>query len=120
MFEHKFVQLSLSASNLRDRDVLSKSDPMAIVYSKGRDGMLNELGRTEVVLNSVNPKWIAKFNMTYQFETVQYLVFHVYDVDTQFHNQDLKMLRLDEQDFLGEASCTLSEVWINPNSTTFC
>lgn len=47
---------------------------MAIVYSKGRDGMLNELGRTEVVLNSVNPKWIAKFNMTYQFETVQYLV----------------------------------------------
>nr|GLL29326.1 protein BONZAI 1-like isoform X1 [Ipomoea trifida] len=109
------IELSLSASNLRDRDVLSKSDPMAIVYSKGRDGMLNELGRTEVVLNSVNPKWIAKFNMTYQFETVQYLVFHVYDVDTQFHNQDLKMLRLDEQDFLGEASCTLSEIVTKSN-----
>ncbi|XP_019169820.1 PREDICTED: protein BONZAI 1-like isoform X2 [Ipomoea nil] len=86
------IELSLSASNLRDRDVLSKSDPMAIVYSKGRDGVLNELGRTEVVLNSVNPKWIAKFNITYQFETVQYLVFHVYDVDTQFHNQDLKIV----------------------------
>ncbi|KAG5515095.1 hypothetical protein RHGRI_036211 [Rhododendron griersonianum] len=42
------LQLSISASNLRDRDVLSKSDPMAVVYTKGRDGTLQEIGRTEV------------------------------------------------------------------------
>ncbi|KAI8529287.1 hypothetical protein RHMOL_Rhmol12G0213600 [Rhododendron molle] len=104
------IELSISASNLRDRDVLSKSDPMAVVYTKGRDGTLQEIGRTEVVLNSLNPKWITKHVITYHFEVVQTLVFRVYDVDTQFHNLDVKMLKLDEQQFLGEATCALSQI----------
>ncbi|CAN4086556.1 unnamed protein product [Withania somnifera] len=104
------IELSLSASSLRDRDVLSKSDPMAVLYSKEKDGSLKELSRTEVVLNSLNPKWITKYTMAYYFETVQNLVFRVYDIDTQFHNQDVKMLKLEEQDFLGEASCTLAQI----------
>ncbi|KAL8502210.1 hypothetical protein ACS0TY_021357 [Phlomoides rotata] len=104
------IEVSLSAANLRDLDVLSKSDPMAILYIKGGDGLLQELGRTEVVLNSLSPKWIQKFTVTYQFERVQNLVFRVYDVDTQFHGIDVKALKLEEQQFLGEASCTLSEI----------
>ncbi|CAI9780048.1 unnamed protein product [Fraxinus pennsylvanica] len=111
------IELSLSASNLRDRDVLSKSDPMAIVYIKGRDGSLQELGRTEVVLNSLNPKWIKKYSLTYQFETVQYLVFRLYDVDTQFHNSDVKALKLEEQQFLGEATCALSQIVTKSNGS---
>ncbi|XP_015070748.1 protein BONZAI 1-like isoform X1 [Solanum pennellii] len=104
------IELSLSATSLRDRDVLSKSDPMAVLYSKEKDGSLKELTRTEVVLNSLNPKWITKYTMAYYFETVQNLVFRVYDIDTQFHNQDVKMLKLEEQDFLGEGSCTLAQI----------
>ncbi|XP_055825308.1 protein BONZAI 1-like [Solanum dulcamara] len=104
------IELSLSATSLRDRDVLSKSDPMAVLYSKEKDGSLKELSRTEVVLNSLNPKWITKYTMAYYFETVQNLVFRVYDIDTQFHNQDIKMLKLEDQDFLGEASCTLAQI----------
>ncbi|XP_004235846.2 protein BONZAI 1-like [Solanum lycopersicum] len=104
------IELSLSATSLRDRDVLSKSDPMAVLYSKEKDGSLKELTRTEVVLNSLNPKWITKYTMAYYFETVQNLVFRVYDIDTQFHNQGVKMLKLEEQDFLGEASCTLAQI----------
>ncbi|GFZ03958.1 calcium-dependent phospholipid-binding Copine family protein [Actinidia rufa] len=104
------IELSLSASNLRDRDVLSKSDPMAVVYTKGRDSAIQELGRTEIMLNSLNPKWIRKHTVTYHFEVVQTLVFRVYDVDTQFHDLDVKMLKLDEQQFLGEATCKLSEI----------
>ncbi|CAL5361747.1 unnamed protein product [Camellia sinensis] len=111
------IELSLCASNLRDRDVLSKSDPMAVVYTKGRDGALQELGRTEVVLNSLNPKWIRKHTVTYHFEVVQTLVFRVYDVDTQFHNLDVKMLKLDEQQFLGEATCTLSQIVTKSNGS---
>ena len=109
---YSHVELSLSATSLHDRDVLSKSDPMVVIYSKGRDGSLQELARTEVVLNSLNPKWITKYTIAYHFETVQNLVFHVCDVDTQFHNQDVKMIKLEEQHFLGEASCTLAEVRI--------
>ncbi|KMS95665.1 hypothetical protein BVRB_006000 [Beta vulgaris subsp. vulgaris] len=109
------IELSLSASSLRDRDVLSKSDPMAVIYMKGRNGRLEELGRTEVVSNSLNPTWIEKVNVTYHFELLQTLTFRVYDVDTQFHHVDVQMLKLDEQQFLGEASCTLSEIVTRSN-----
>ncbi|XP_042991159.1 protein BONZAI 3-like isoform X2 [Carya illinoinensis] len=103
------VELSLSAINLRDRDIISKSDPMAVVYAKNIDGKLEELGRTEVILNSLNPTWIEKVIVAFQFEIVQPLVFHVYDVDTKFHNIPVKTLKLKDQDFLGEATCVLSE-----------
>ena len=48
---------------------------MAVVFTKGRDGALQELGRTEVVLNSLNPKWIKRHTVTYHFEVVQTLVY---------------------------------------------
>ncbi|KAM4107834.1 hypothetical protein ACJW30_04G174200 [Castanea mollissima] len=88
---------------------------MLVVYTKGRDGVLEELGRTEVILNSLNPTWITKHTITYHFEIVQTLVFHAYDVDTQFHHVEVKMLKLDEQQFLGEATCALSEIVTKSN-----
>nr|XP_043617774.1 protein BONZAI 3-like [Erigeron canadensis] len=104
------IELSLSASRLRDRDIMSKSDPMAVVYAKKRDGTLEELGRTEVILNSLNPTWIQKINVAFHFEIVQPLVFQVYDVDTKFHNVPTKMLDLKDHDYCGEANCVLSEI----------
>lgn len=47
---------------------------MTVIYQKEKDGTLTEVGRTEVVLNSVNPTWITKHNTTYHFEVVQTLV----------------------------------------------
>ncbi|XP_010546102.1 PREDICTED: protein BONZAI 2-like [Tarenaya hassleriana] len=115
LFSH--IELSFSASNLRDRDVLSKSDPMLVIYTKGKDGALTEVCRSEVVLNSLNPKWIKKFTIVYQFEIVQTLLFRVYDIDKQFQNSREEMLKLDEQQFLGEATCTLSEIVTKSNRT---
>ncbi|XP_031407026.1 protein BONZAI 3-like isoform X2 [Punica granatum] len=83
---------------------------MAVVYLKKRDGRLEELGRTEVVLNSLDPAWIQKVSVSYQFEMVQNLVIHVYDVDTKYHNLPVKALNLKDQEFLGEATCVLSEI----------
>ncbi|XP_044498776.1 protein BONZAI 3-like [Mangifera indica] len=111
------IELSLSASKLLDRDVTSKSDPMAVVYLKKRDGTLEEIGRTEVIMNNLNPSWIEKISIAYQFEIVQILVFHVYDVDTKFYNVPVKTLKLKDQDFLGEASCALSEIITKQNRT---
>lgn len=63
---------------------MSKSDEMVVVYTKKeRDGTLSELFRSEVVLNSLNHKWI-KLTLSYQFEIFQTLLFRVYDIDTQF------------------------------------
>nr|CAD1824332.1 unnamed protein product [Ananas comosus var. bracteatus] len=108
------IELSLSAANLLDQDVFSKSDPMAVIFAKRRDGTLEEIGRSEVILNSLNPSWITKITVNYQFEVTQPLVFQVYDVDSQFHNVPEKMLKLEEQQFLGEAQCLLSEVVTRP------
>ncbi|WVZ21416.1 hypothetical protein V8G54_008738 [Vigna mungo] len=104
------IELSFSASGLGDRDVLFKNNPMMVLYAKGKTGALEEICRTEVVLNSSSPTWITKHTLIYYFEVVQVLVFRVYDVDTQFHNLDIKMLELDEQQFLGEATCVLSQI----------
>ncbi|KAF5765707.1 putative C2 domain, von Willebrand factor, type A, copine, protein BONZAI, C2 domain superfamily [Helianthus annuus] len=106
-------QLSLSASKLRDLDIMSKSDPMAVVYAKKKSGIreeLEEVGRTEVVMNNLNPMWIQKINVAFHFEVVQPLIIRVYDVDTKYHNLSTKMLDLKDQDFIGEANCVLSEI----------
>nr|CAN74634.1 hypothetical protein VITISV_032757 [Vitis vinifera] len=113
------------------------SDPMVVVYTKKRDGTLEELGRTEVIMNSLNPAWIKKITVAYHFEIVQPLIFvlfttsgrplfsvigsimcllicvsrfHVYDVDTKYFNLPVKMLKLNDQEFLGEGGCVLSEI----------
>ncbi|KAL8166410.1 hypothetical protein V2J09_007909 [Rumex salicifolius] len=104
------LELSLSAKDLLDMDIMSKSDPMVVVYQKKRNGNLDEIGRTEVILNNLSPEWIKKVQISYQFETVQTLEFHVYDVDTKFHKLPVKALNLREQDFLGAANCVLSEI----------
>ncbi|GFY94832.1 calcium-dependent phospholipid-binding Copine family protein [Actinidia rufa] len=65
---------------------------MAVAYVKKRDGSLEELGRTEVIMNCLDPAWIEKINVAYQFEMVQLLVFHVYDVDTRYHNLPVKIV----------------------------
>ncbi|CAD6205825.1 unnamed protein product [Miscanthus lutarioriparius] len=99
--------LSFSASKLRNLDAFSKSDPMLVVYTNIK-GKLEEIGRTEVILNSLEPSWITKVTMSYQFEIVQPLM--IYDIDTKYHNTPVKMLNLSQQDFLGEACCNLSEI----------
>ncbi|KAH1255215.1 Protein BONZAI 1 [Glycine max] len=89
------LQLSFSASGLRDRDVLFKSNPMMVLYARGKNGALEELCRTEVVLNSSSPRWITKHTLIYHFE----------------------MLDLDEQQFLGEATCALSQIITQPDKS---
>ncbi|VAI57562.1 unnamed protein product [Triticum turgidum subsp. durum] len=41
--------------------------------------------------------------------------FHIYDIDPQFHEVGEKMLKLEEQQFLGEAICNLSDVITKQN-----
>ncbi|KAH9603973.1 hypothetical protein KSS87_023576 [Heliosperma pusillum] len=94
-----------------------QSDPMAVVYLKKPDGSLQELGRTEVILNNLNPSWIGKIPLAYQFEMVQPLVIHIYDIDTKYHNIPVKTLNLRDQDFIGEANCALSEIFTKRDRT---
>ncbi|XP_076035926.1 copine-8-like isoform X2 [Oratosquilla oratoria] len=98
------VELSVAARNLRDMDALSKSDPVCVLFMKepGQETFF-EVGRTEIIQDSLNPEWVKKFEVDYRFEERQVLRFSVYDWDT-------KSTRLDDQDQLGSAECSLGEV----------
>jgi hypothetical protein len=72
--------------NLLDRDVLSKSDPVCVVYTKDlRTNQYIEIGRTEQIQNNLNPNWNTKFTVDYRFEERQVAHSH--------HNQNSQRLK---------------------------
>jgi hypothetical protein len=76
------IILSLSCRNLQDLDTFSLSDPEVHVYLKtGKQGNYALLGKTEMVLNNLNPDFVKTFTLDYFFEKEQWIKFEVYDVD---------------------------------------
>lgn len=71
------IQLSLRCEKLANMDAgrNNKSDPFVVVLVKDpTSGQLRELGRTEVVVNSLSPVFIKAVPLTYKFEEVSALV----------------------------------------------
>lgn len=103
------VELSISCLNLPDCDIVTKSDPQVITYLldvTGKDKKC-EIGRTEVIQDSLNPKFAKKVLMQYHFEQIQRLRFEVYDIDPVGNN-----------DFLGALNTTLADI-VAARSSTF-
>uniref|UniRef100_A0A7N6AIH0 Copine-3 n=1 Tax=Anabas testudineus TaxID=64144 RepID=A0A7N6AIH0_ANATE len=99
------VELSVSCSNLLDKDVGSKSDPLCVLLqSTGGDKWI-ELGRTEQVKNCSSPSFSERLRVDYQFETVQNLKLAVYDIDNSTSN-------LNDDDYLGGVELTLGQVQV--------
>ena len=76
----------ISASNLKNADRLGTSDPYCKVIVDGR-----EIGRTDVIMNNLNPKWTAAFEIRLFDVRCSSLSLEVYDKDF-----------LSEDDFLGK------------------
>ncbi|XP_054163159.1 copine-9-like [Oppia nitens] len=93
------IEMTISCRNLLNKDILSKSDPYCSVQMKDSwSEKFVEIGRTETVLDNLNPEWVKKFVISYNFETVQKLRFEVWDVDP------------DGREFLGHFETTLAEI----------
>merc|ERR1712183_237607 len=88
------VELRISCTNLIDKDVMSKSDPMCVLYHND-NGRWIESHRTEQILNNLNPSFAQPFLVDYKFEEVQKLKFALFGIDSASQ-------RLTEHDFLGE------------------
>jgi len=100
----KEVEISFSGRNLPDLDVLSKSDPMCVMYIQPfGQNQWQEFGRTETIINSRNPDFTKKMNITYRFEELQKLKFEVYDIDSSRPN-------LTDHDLIGWTEVTLGNV----------
>ncbi|CAN6933679.1 unnamed protein product [Brassica oleracea] len=83
-------------------------------YLKSRGFNASSLRSSEVVLNSLNSKWTKKHTLSYQLELVQTFLFKTQGrtyipIISLFHDGGVsfQMLKLDEQQFFGEATCTL-------------
>ncbi|KAJ4458657.1 putative Nicotinic receptor-associated protein 1 [Paratrimastix pyriformis] len=95
------LSLSISCQQLKNLDVGSKSDPCCVLFVK-EDGCLNwvEASRTEVLRDTLNPRFVTGLKMRYAFERVQPVKFSIYDWDTT-------STRLDQQELIGECETTL-------------
>ncbi|XP_030914376.1 copine-3 isoform X2 [Geospiza fortis] len=97
------VELTIACTNLLDKDVGSKSDPLCVLLQNTSGQQWYEVDRTERVKNSLNPKFSKKFLIDYYFELVQKLKFGIYDIDNKTYD-------LSDDDFLGELECTLGQI----------
>ncbi|XP_065066720.1 copine-8-like isoform X1 [Rhopilema esculentum] len=99
------VELHVSCRDLLDMDTFSKSDPLVVMYILDKTSKnWREYGRTEVIMNTLNPDFVKAFVIDYYFEEVQKLRFEVYDVDSESSN-------LKSHDFIGHAECTLGSIF---------
>lgn len=93
------IEMILSCENLMNLDVMSKSDPFCIVNMKESwQNNFFEIGRTEQIDDNLNPQWVKKFILNYNFETIQKIRFEIWDKDPSGN------------DFLGEFETTLAEI----------
>lgn len=108
------LQLSFSASKLGNANAPFETNAILVVYTKV-NGDLEEIGRTEVILNSMEPLWVTRTIINYRFAIVQLLVFRIYDIAKEHLNTPVKMLSWGDHYFLGEAICSLSQVLTRSN-----
>ncbi|KAM6979613.1 copine-1 [Aplochiton taeniatus] len=97
------VELTITCSNLLDKDVGSKSDPLCVLLQSVGEDQWTELDRTEQVKNNQSPVFSKRLRLDYHFETVQKLKLGVYDIDN-------KSVDLKDDDFLGAFECTLGQI----------
>lgn len=66
------IELTLSCRNLINADVISKSDPYCVVWMQesGWQDKYYEIGRTETIDDNLNPNFVKKFIVNYNFGKV--------------------------------------------------
>jgi len=97
------IELAVRCESLANTDVLSKSDPMCVLFVKGKAGEWLEYGRTELIKDTLDPSWQKKFIIDFKFEERQMLKLSVYDMDSESS-------RLTDHDFLGSIEASLGEI----------
>jgi len=109
-----WVEITVSAADLKSADTFSKSDPMAVLYEQATNaqGGWREVGRTEVISNDENPSFVKKFRLLYNFELVQTYRFVFVDVDKKHSPETCSV---DACDKLGDVEFRLSEVVAQSN-----
>lgn len=102
------VVLAVSCRQLRNADFFSKSDPFCVLSKNKSSDVWEEVGRTEVVKNNLDPEWTTTFRMKYFPCGGQRLRCDIYDSDGRC--EDLK-----KHDFLGTKEFLLDAALTSPD-----
>lgn len=55
-FSHHKLQITISCRNLKDMDLIGKSDPYAVLYARDKnEDQWKRIGRTETIHENANP-----------------------------------------------------------------
>lgn len=89
------LELRFSGRDLKDMDLLSKSDPFVMVYV-GKEGKEPELiGQTEIIDDNRNPEWSTGVCVDYYFGEQQTVLCKVLDADDD-------RITFKDADFIGQ------------------
>lgn len=98
------VSLSFSCANLPNLDTFTRTDGFVVLYHK-QGTVWRKLGHTEIIMDSLEPKWVKSFEVQYFFEKREFYKAVVYDVD-DFNNVD----NYAGHDLVGEIEFGLHDV----------
>ncbi|MES1915729.1 MAG: hypothetical protein MHM6MM_007634 [Cercozoa sp. M6MM] len=105
------LELSVQASDLPDKDALSKSDGFVVVELKEGSGAFVEVSRTETVFDAHHPRFARSFDIVFKFETAQKLKFSLYDNDCKGSDD------LTKHTLLGTCECSVARL-VNARNMT--
>ncbi|XP_033994758.1 copine-1 isoform X2 [Trematomus bernacchii] len=97
------VELCVSCTDLLDKDVGSKSDPLCVLLQSTGGDKWTELARTERLNNTSSPAFSQRLKLDYHFEKVQNLKLGLYDIDNSSSD-------LGDDDYLGGVELTLGQI----------
>ena len=86
--DYEKVEFYFSCRNLKDMDILSKSDPQVKMYIRENGSDWKYFGETEVIKDNLNPDFKTTIFIDFIFEVHQEIRFMVFDVDSK-GNDDL-------------------------------
>lgn len=106
------VELSVSCRKLKNKDKLSETDPFYVAYEKHvNSNDFIEICRSEIISNTLNPFWIKKVTLTYNFEKSQQIKIEVYDCVSSFTSSCTKDFKLSEHNLLGHCTFSLGDIF---------
>ncbi|KAK5576669.1 hypothetical protein RB653_007813 [Dictyostelium firmibasis] len=103
------IEIRIKCKDLTSKDLLSQSDPQAIVYLKHRNDWVQQ-GKTEKLKNQKSPEFKQSISVDYHFEEIQLLKIVLIDID-----KDIKLLKdFDDHDLIGEVNVSLGAILASP------
>lgn len=75
-------------------DTKSLTDAFVVLYDVSSKNQKSLRGRTETVVNSLNPEFVTEIQVDFMFESSQTFLIEVYDLDDNTNQDDLSKQQL--------------------------